>query len=68
MILAMPGRAEQIRRRFWSDWRFRAVCQDYGEAILAAERFAAQPCQRQAEEFRELADELLAEAARMLRT
>ena len=66
---SLPGSADQIRRRFWRDPEFRAVCEDYRDVLQALAKL--DPSQdgnaRFAEEYRQLAAELLAEAAAMLK-
>jgi hypothetical protein len=62
----LPAQADRVRRLFWRNGRFRSVCEDYRDAVEAMERFAAGDPAR-AEEFRQLAAELLLEAAAMLR-
>jgi len=37
LCLALPDRAEQIRLLALSDPKFRAICDDYGEALRAIE-------------------------------
>jgi hypothetical protein len=69
LVRNLPGQAARIRRKFWRDPEFREVCEDYRDALEAASRFeAACPADPvRAEEYRELAAELLAEAAEMLK-
>jgi hypothetical protein len=68
LIRSLPDRADQIRRLFWHDPEFRAVCEDYRDALAAAAKFEltcpANP--GRAEEYRQLAADLLAEAVKML--
>ncbi len=70
MARGLPGRADLIRRRFWRDPEFRTVCEDYRDVLEVLARLDADPAQPsdagRAEEYRELAAELLAEAAQML--
>ena len=69
LVRGLPGDADRIRRRYWRDSRFRMVCEDYRDCLEAAARFASSdpPSPERVEEYRELAAELLAEAAAMLR-
>ena len=69
LIRDLPGEAERIRRRFWRDPEFRTVCEDYRDVVEAALRFEppSAPNPARAEEYRQLAADLLAEAAAMLR-
>lgn len=66
LIRRLPGKAERIRRQFWQDAEFRAVCQDYQDAMAAVARLEISDPQR-AEEYRQLAAELFAEAKQMLK-
>ena len=65
----LPAAAGQIRRRFWRDPEFRTVCEDYRDALIALASFETGPTASavRADEYRELAAELLAEAAEMLK-
>ena len=54
--------ADRIRRLFWCDPEFRSVCEDYRDAVEALGRFAASDPAR-ADEYRQLAAELLVDAA-----
>ena len=69
LVRSLPGEADRIRRLFWRDPEFRTVCEDYRDALEAMRRLEpphpADPVR--AEEYRELAAELLAEAAEMLK-
>jgi hypothetical protein len=69
LVRSLPGEAARIRRKFWRDPEFREVCEDHRDALEAASRFeAACPADPvQAEEYRELAAELLEEATEMLK-
>ena len=69
LIRSLPAEAERIRRRYWRDPEFRTVCTDYGDVLEALARFEGlpPPRDRYAEQYRELAAELLAEAIEMLR-
>ena len=64
----LPGSRDRIRRRYWRDPAFRTVCDDHCEAREMLDRLekTRPPAPAQVERFRELADELLAEAAGML--
>ena len=68
LVRSLPARADRIRRLFWRDPEFRTVCEDYHDAVevLARLERADPPDLRRVAEYRELADELLAEAAAML--
>lgn len=69
LIHGLPGEVDSIRRRYWRDPKFRAVCEDYRDSLEAAARFgsADPPRPARAQEYRQLASELLAEAAAMLK-
>ena len=69
LIRGLPGEAARIRRRFWRDPTFREVCQDYRDIVEAAASFgSSDPHNRAlAQEYRQLAAELLVEATAMLR-
>ena len=69
LVRSLPGEAERIRRRYWRDPEFRTVCEDYRDSREAAARFGSSdpPNLERAEEYRQLAAELLAEAAAMLK-
>jgi len=64
----LPGSRDRIRRRYWRDPAFRAVCDDHRDAREMLDRLekARPPAPAQVERYRELVDELLAEAAGML--
>ncbi len=62
---SLPACAERIRRRFWRDPEFRTVCEDYRDAVETLARLGPGDVAR-ADEYRQLADELLAEAKSML--
>jgi hypothetical protein len=66
---SLHASADQIRRRFWRDPEFRTVCEDYRDALQTLAKL--DPSQsadaERAEEYRQLAAELLAEAAAMLK-
>lgn len=69
LIGRLPDRADVIRRQFWRDPAFRAVCQDYRDLVeVLAKLEAEQPCDAgRVDEYRQLAAELLAEAIEFLR-
>jgi hypothetical protein len=69
LVRSLPGEAERIRRLYYCDLEFRTVCEDYRDSLEAASRFGAQglPFAARAEEYRQLAAELLIEAAAMLK-
>ena len=62
----LPAEAGRIRRLFSRDPEFRTVCEDYRDCVAARER--AEPADPvRAEEYRQLAAELLVEAIAMLK-
>ena len=64
----LPASADRIRRRFWRDPEFRTVCEDYRDVSSAGQAGPVEDGYAGlAEEYRELAAELLAEAAAMLK-
>ena len=69
LVRSLPGESAKIRRLFWRDPDFRDICEDYRDCLDARSRFqsADPPDLVKAEEYRELAEELLAEAAAILR-
>ena len=69
LVRSLPGDSARIRRLFWRDENFRTVCEDYRDCLDAISRFqsADPPDLVKAEEYRELAALLLAEATAMLR-
>ena len=69
LVRSLPGESAQIRRLFWRDPDFRTICEDYRDCLDAMARFQSSdpPDLVKAEEYRQLAEELLAEAAAMLR-
>ena len=69
LFAACPANPPEIRRLFWRNPDFRTICEDYRDCLDARSRFqsADPPDLVKAEEYRELAEELLAEAAAMLR-
>ncbi|MFL5337590.1 MAG: hypothetical protein ACJ8H8_31565 [Geminicoccaceae bacterium] len=66
LILSLPAEGDRIRRLFWRDPEFRTVCEDYRDALEAKARYEPRDPAR-AEEYRQLAVELLAEAAGRLK-
>jgi hypothetical protein len=68
LLRSLPGEEEVIRRLFWRDPRFRAVCEDYRDVCDVLARLErAQPADPdRVAEYRELAAELLAEAKLVL--
>jgi hypothetical protein len=68
LVRSLPARADRIRRLFWRDLEFRTVCEDHRDVLEALARLerADPPDPRRVEEYRALADELLAEAAALL--
>ena len=68
LVSRLPKQSELIRRRFWRDPEFRAVCEDYRDVLDAMTKLeqAQPPDPGRAEEHRQLADELLAEAVGIL--
>ena len=68
LIRDLPEGAERIRRRFWRDPEFRGICEDYRDSLDAADRFQAlQPDPARVTQYRQLAAELITEAAEMLK-
>ena len=69
LVRGLPGEADRIRRLFWRNPNFRTICEDYRDCLDASREFesADPPDPVRAEEYRELAAELLAEAAAMLK-
>ena len=69
LVRGLPGEAARIRRLFWRDESFRTVCEDYRDCLDAMARFQSSdpPDPARAEEYRQLAAELMAEAAAMLK-
>ena len=65
---SLPTSADRIRRRFWRDPEFRTVCEDYRDAMTALADLEARGCAQRIDEYRQLAAELLTEAAAMLAT
>ena len=59
-----PDRARSIRRLYATHQDFRAICEDYEEALRALEywQVADRSCQQRATEYRELVKELGDEA------
>ena len=66
LVRGLPGEADRIRRCYWRDPKFRTVCEDYRDCLDAMSRFQSSDPAK-AEEYRQLAAELLAEAAAMLK-
>ena len=66
---SLPASGDRVRRRFWRDPEFREVCEDYRDVLEALARLEATPASDAAwaEEYRQLAAELLAEAVEMLK-
>src|SRR5690242_17435979 len=66
----LPDHRDRIRRRYWRDPAFRAVCDDHRDALGMLHRLerAQPPVPDQVERYRELVAELFAEAAGMLAT
>ncbi len=68
VIDTLPEQGGPIRRLYWQDVRFRAVCEDYRETLGVLdrlERMTPPPAARLGE-YRALAAEFLAEAREML--
>ena len=68
MAYRLPEDAARIRRKFWCDPAFRAVCEDHRDALEAMARLAetAPAAADRIEEYRSLAQEFVAEAEAML--
>jgi hypothetical protein len=68
LVRSLPARADRICWLFWRDPEFRTVCEDYRDAleVLARIERADPPDPERVQEYRQLADELLAEAATLL--
>lgn len=64
LVRRFPDRARSIRRLHAEDATFRAICEDYAEALRALKywRAADHSSQRKAEEFRQLVQEFEDEA------
>ena len=64
----LPESRDRIRRRYWHDPTFRAVCDDHRDALEMLDRLegTGPPIAPQAETYRELVGELFAEAVEML--
>ena len=62
---ALPAHSAAIRRRARRDGSFLAICEDYRDAVVALAHHRAGPGADAvlAEEYRVIADELVAEAA-----
>ena len=63
----LPESRDRIRRRYWRDPAFRAVCDDHRDALEMLGRLEGTrpPVTVQIEIYRELVSELFAEAAEM---
>ena len=68
LVRRLPGEADRVRRLFWRDPEFRTVCEDYRDTleVLARIERTDPPDPERVQEYRQLADELLAEAATLL--
>ncbi|MGO4440141.1 hypothetical protein [Rhizobium sp. RAF56] len=66
IVSRWPDRELSIRRLFTQSPEFRAVCEDYGEALGAFQHWQAAGSDGKAEEYRSLAAEIEAEIMRML--
>ena len=68
LVQRFPAHAQSIRRLQSEDATFRAVCEDYAEALRALAHWEAadRSSQRKAEEYRRLVKELEDEAASAL--
>ena len=68
MIRRVPERAQEVRRLFWHDPEFRAVCEDHRDAALglAQAQRRAPASDRRRKDFEELIGDLVAEALEML--
>ena len=64
MARRFPDRARSIRRLQAQDANFRSICEDYAEGLraLAYWQAADRSCERKAEEYRRLVEELEEEA------
>ena len=64
MVRALPEQGAEIRRQARQDGGLRAICEDYRDALAALAHHRAGPGAdvALAEEYRVLADELVAEA------
>ena len=66
IVTRWPKRELSIRRLFTRNADFRALCEDYGEALRAMRHWQAAGSEPKAEEFRSLAAEIETEIVRML--
>jgi hypothetical protein len=66
LISRFPRFELSIRRLFTHNAEFRAICEDYEEALVALQHWEAMRCDSKAEEYRFLAAELEMEIVRML--
>jgi hypothetical protein len=64
----LPESRDRVRRRYWRDPAFRAVCDDHRDALemLGRHEGTGPPVTAQAEIYRELVGELFDEAVEML--
>jgi hypothetical protein len=69
LVRRFPDRAGSIRRLEAEDQNFRAICEDYADALRALAHWQAadQSCHKKAEEYRRLVKELEDEALAALR-
>lgn len=69
LVRCLPDQAECIRRRFWRDPEFRSMCQDFRDAMRAQAEIEAQrpAASARAEEYRQLAAEILVEVTELLK-
>ena len=70
LVRRFPDHARSIRQLQAEDATFRAICEDYGEALRALEHWQAadQSARNRAEEYRQFVRELEEEALAALRT
>jgi hypothetical protein len=62
LVGRFPERELEIRRRCVRDGEFRAICEDYEEAVAAYRRWLGDPAlETRAEDYRLLSEELAAE-------
>lgn len=66
LVTRWPHREMSIRRLFTKSADFRALCEDYEEALRAAEHWQATGSDAKADEFRSLGVEIETEIVRML--
>lgn len=69
LVSSLPASADRIRRQFWRDSEFRTVCEDYRDALTVLAALEADPAANamRVAEYRQLAAELLAEAALLVK-